>query len=200
MGRYIITDGKKYIGIDEKARIVKVENIRDAKVFSSPDKCRNVIKHNLDSEKTKWFYAPIDSSKAEINWDKETSEQMIVYLGKEVKRTTMNDYFDKLKEIAEEIDLKYLNLKNDLDIVEKEIVDIYHAIEFYDMSASKGYKIYKMLQERLQKRRAIKDELEKISIIFDVHIKKDSMNKAMEKLNHMEARGYVPRVMVELFS
>lgn len=40
-------------------------------------------------------------------------------------------------------------------LIQKEefITRIYHAMEFYNLDADKGYKIYKMMQERLSRRR-----------------------------------------------
>lgn len=46
--------------------------------------------------------------------------------------------------------------------IEREIIHIYHAMEFYNLDAAKGYKIYKMMQERLIRRRQNKDETLKI--------------------------------------
>lgn len=199
MGRYIITNGENFIGVAANSNIIKVESIYDAKVFSSPDRCKNVIRNNLLTEMQDWYYAQISDTE-EINWNEKKGKQIIIHPNKPVKKTTVDNYIEKLKEIADEVDLKYLNLKSDLDVVEKEIVDIYHAIEFYDLSESKGYEIYKMLQERLQHRREIKNELEKISIILGTNIQKESIKNAKEKIRGMETRTYVPRVMIDLFT
>ena len=151
-------------------------------------------------EKDCWYYVKIEDDREVFNYEKARDERMAIQLNKPIKRTVIDDYIDRLKEITDEIDLNYLALKRDLERVEKEIVDIYHAMEFYDLSASKGYKIYKMMQKRLQHRREIKDELEKIKIMLGIHIEKESVNKAKEKIEGMEQRRYIPRVMIELFN
>ena len=201
MEKFVITNGDQFIGLAPNNCMIKVENIYDARVFSSSDKCKNIINHNLVKEKDCWYYIKLeDDDRENCNYEKAMDERISIQLNKPIKRTVIDDYIDRLKEITDEIDLNYFTLKRDLERVEKEIVDIYHAMEFYDLSASKGYKIYKMMQERLQHRREIKDELEKIKIMLGIHIEKKSVNKAKEKIEGMEQRRYVPRVMIELFN
>ena len=200
MGKFIITNGNQFIGIATTGGIIKVENIYAAKVFSSSDKCKNIINHNLAKEKDCWYFVKVEDTKEDFNFEKEKDAKISIQLNKPVKRTAVDGYFDRLKGITDEISQNYFSLKRDLEIVEKEIIDIYHAMEFYDLSASKGYKIYKMMQKRLQHRREIKDDLEKIKIMLGIHIEKESIDKAKKKMENMDQRRYIPRVIIELFS
>ena len=200
MGKFVITNGNQFIGLAPNSHIIKVENIYAAKVFSSSDKCKNIINHNLVKEKDCWYFVKVEDTKENFNFEKARDEKISIQLNKPVKRTAVDDYIDRLKGITDEIEQNYFSLKRDLEIVEKEIIDIYHTMEFYDLSASKGYKIYKMMQKRLQHRREIKDDLEKIKIMLGIHIEKESVDKAKEKIGNMDQRRYIPRVMIELFS
>ena len=200
MGKFIITNGNQFIGIATTRNIIKVKNLYEAKVFSSADKCKNIINYNLAKEKDDWYFVKVGDTKENFNFEKERDARISIQLNKPVKRTAVDDYIDKLEEVTDEIDQNYFSLKRDLEIVEKEIIDIYHAMEFYDLSASKGYKIYKMMQERLQRRREIKDDLEKIKIMMGIHIEKESVDNAKQKIDNMNQRHYIPRVMIELFS
>ena len=200
MGKFIITNGNQFIGIATTRNIIKVKNLYEAKVFSSADKCKNIINHNLAKEKDCWYFVKVEDTKENFNFEKERDARISIQLNKPVKRTNIDNCVDRLKEITDEIDQNYFSLKRDLEIVEKEIIDIYHAMEFYDLSASKGYKIYKMMQERLQHRREIKDDLEKIKIMLGMHIEKESVDKVKKKIENMDKRRYIPRVMIELFS
>lgn len=91
------------------------------------------------------------------------------------------------------------SLQQDLDNVTAEICDINHYIEFFNLDASKGFKIYKMLQQRLTRRRAIKDELEKIEIIFSSTVNDIISGRLNDRLNGLANRQYSPRVLTELF-
>lgn len=50
-------------------------------------------------------------------------------------------------------------IPKELSLLEREEVDIKHAIEMKNHSASEGYRLYRDLQITLRKRRELKDEL-----------------------------------------
>ena len=92
---------------------------------------------------------------------------------------------------------KFLELKR-LEI-EREITDVYHAMEFYNLNAAKGYKIYKMMQERLIRRRQNKDEILKIDYILSGGISGLTSKETRKQFEALENRQYQPRVLKELF-
>ena len=83
--------------------------------------------------------------------------------------------------------------------IEREITDIYHAMEFYNLDAAKGYKIYKMMQERLIKRRQNKDEALKIDYILSGGIKGLTSKQTRKNFESLKYRKYQPRALKELF-
>ena len=83
--------------------------------------------------------------------------------------------------------------------IEREITDIYHAIEFYNLDAAKGYKIYKLMQERLVRRRKNKDDIMKINYILTGGIKGLTGKQTRKHFEAMENRHYEPRALKELF-
>lgn len=83
--------------------------------------------------------------------------------------------------------------------IEREITDIYHAMEFYNLDAAKGYKIYKMMQERLIRRRENKDETLKIDYILSGGIKGLTSKQTRKRFEALENRHYQPRALKELF-
>lgn len=120
----------------------------------------------------------------------------------EVKEIDYSIY-DKVVEIenfAKDIKLRYLYLKSKLHEVELEIVDIEHAAEFYNLNASQGYKIYKMLHDSRNERRKIKDEMLKIEYIMDGTMKTALNNKMSQSILGLDNRQYTPRVLKELFN
>ena len=85
---------------------------------------------------------------------------------------------------------------------DQETLDVLHKIEFCNVSASDGYKLYKQLQEIRIRRRNAKDHLEIASLVLSTGLLAsmktlDSEIKAVE--TNMADRKYKPRVLVGLF-
>lgn len=91
----------------------------------------------------------------------------------------------------------YLMLK--LAHVEREVTDIYHAMEFHNYNVCNGFKMYKLLQERLHHRRKIKDEIQKIDYIVSGICEEMSAEQILENIRRMDHRQYQPRALKELF-
>lgn len=72
-------------------------------------------------------------------------------------------------------------------------------MEFYNLDAAKGYKIYKMMQERLIRRRKNKDEAMKIEYILTGGIKGITSKQTRKRFEALESRQYRPRALKELF-
>ncbi len=92
-----------------------------------------------------------------------------------------------------------LVLKDKLSQVDLEICDIQHYIEFFSLDAAKGYKAYRMLKERLIKRREIKDEIAKVNLFLSGTSSDFSSGKISRQLKNMDTSGYQPRILNELF-
>ena len=72
-------------------------------------------------------------------------------------------------------------------------------MEFYNLDAAKGYKIYKMMQERLIRRRQNKDETLKIEYILTGGIKGITSKQTRKQFEALDDRHYRPRALKELF-
>lgn len=82
--------------------------------------------------------------------------------------------------------------------VDSEICDIQHAAEFFNLSASQGYKLYRMLHDATVRRRVYKDEIQQIDIVLG-NIDSDAIKGIEKKLKRTERKTYTPRVLKELF-
>ena len=91
------------------------------------------------------------------------------------------------------------DLRINLSQVDQEICDIQHYIEFFTLDAAKGYKAYRMLKERLNRRRQIKDEMAKINYFLAGTASDFASGKVTQQIKAMEQRIYTPRVLEELF-
>lgn len=95
-----------------------------------------------------------------------------------------------------------VNLNYMLSEVDKEICDIMHYIEFYNLDAAKGYKMYKMLKDCRLRRRKIKDEYEKVNAAIIALANEDLIEKiktALKQIKGLDKRLYTPRILTELF-
>ena len=95
-----------------------------------------------------------------------------------------------------------VNLNHMLSEVDKEICDIMHYIEFYNLDAAKGYKMYKMLKDCRLRRRKIKDEYEKVGVAITTLANEDLIEKmktALKQMKGLDNRVYTPRILTELF-
>jgi len=71
------------------------------------------------------------------------------------------DILDRVREIAEftkQVEERRLYLMEMVHKADLEIVDIEHAAEFYNLNASQGYKLYKLLHDARNRRREYKTE------------------------------------------
>ena len=113
-----------------------------------------------------------------------------------------NSYIGEVIDITSQLRQYRSNLSYMLSQVDKEICDIMHYIEFFNLDAARGYKVYKMLKERRLRRRQIKDEFEKVSAVIQAMGDEpflQKMNTCLRQMEGLDRRQYEPRVLVELF-
>ena len=109
------------------------------------------------------------------------------------------EIYDKLEDLSKGIKDRKRELNSELSKVDKEISDIRHYIEFYPLSASKGYEMAKMLKDRLVKRREIKNELDVMNKIQVMSVVQISSGKGREIIDKALDKHYTPRVLSEIF-
>lgn len=155
---YVLKRGKNlYVKFRNRGTPELVENIYEATAFEDKTKCLKRINSIPNSFGT---VVPISlEEKIEITKiDKSMSVQEVQeIINKDIK--LINGNINCLKEKLSKIEL--LN------------IDIEHFIEFNDLNASDGYKIYKILHELRVQRRKIKNQIAdmeqmRITVISDI--------------------------------
>ena len=94
--------------------------------------------------------------------------------------------------IFKEKQQEYDALRERLFLLEKELVDLNHLIEFNNLSASQGYYTYKIQQEKLQQRRYIKNlkfTYEQLLSLLD----ENKMINSILSIKGLENQKYAPR-------
>ena len=185
---YVITDGKNYINSNGGQHVVS--NINQATKFKM-DKANNLIKclpKILLKYNWKIEYANV-----------ENKEIQTIIKPKEITYSIV-DKVNEIESFVKDIQERQLYLQSKLHITELEIVDIEHAAEFYTLNAAQGYKLYKMLHDRQNIRRDIKNEMEQIKYILNGSMRSALMNNISNSVNGLDTRQYTPRVLKELFN
>lgn len=86
----------------------------------------------------------------------------------------------------------------DLDIIQKQLVDLDHVTEFYSMNASDGYRLNKTRKDFLQRRRIIKNELAVLDMISNYlgdGATPAKINRFVNAVMGLDHRIYTTRVM-----
>ena len=116
----------------------------------------------------------------------------ILYLSSLIK-----DLYDYISDM----DIEKRQLAAKQSELEKTMIDIYHYMEFYDLNAVEGYKIYKKAQEVLRERRKVKEKLTLIETLQKSDISISRFKETIDTLDSLNNnyRQYRPRVLNELF-
>lgn len=123
-------------------------------------------------------------------------------LNAEYKKVSLDELKDKVKDAAEILATYRGNKDYLIDMLseaDKEISDILHYIEFFNFSASDGYKLSKALKDVRLRRREIKNQIEIIEYINSstgTSISEGHLNRQLEAISEKQ---YTPRVLNELF-
>lgn len=184
MMKCYITDGEKYVKQNSNGTYSITTDENKAGTWEK-EKAINFLKakpKSLQKECGELRAVPVDRTNPNFELNFELDD-------------FINDLFNKTCALQERKEY----LLSELSRLDKERTDIEHAAEFYNLNASQGYKIYKMLHENGIERRKVKDEIYKISSIFGQNITVKGTESVKKSFQGLEDRKYEPRVLKELF-
>lgn len=200
MGQYVITDGSRWIMLDRKGKYVPTSCAALADVYSNKQ-ADSIFKNSLSKALKSCFHVEKVDKPPElvkqITHGKVQENTETVLIAENIQYWI--DKVNGLNGLASEALCKKDKLTEQLSVVDKEICDILHYIEFCNLNAAQGYKAYKMLKERRIKRRSIKNELNVLNIILSKKISETATDEIAKAIAGMDKRRYEPRVMHELF-
>lgn len=105
----------------------------------------------------------------------------------------------EMEELVTALKKRREQLPSEQSAVDKERRDIEHYIEFSSLSASEGYKAYRMLKDCLGRRRAIKNEMEMIDSTLRISVSNVKPARVAKIIHRPESKKYEPRVLNDLF-
>lgn len=201
---YYITDsyGSCY-ALNSMNKLVVVNKEEFATKFTLA-KANNIIQNAIKPMQRYQFIlkeAPSESAVQEDYLDVEKGEYIRTRF--DDMDTNWNDYIEDLISFSSQLKQYRVNLNYMLSEVDKEICDIMHYIEFHNLDAAKGYKVYKMLKDCRLRRRKIKDEHEKVNAAIQILANDDLIEKmktTLKQMKSLDRRLYTPRILTELFA
>lgn len=185
---YVIKIGNSYIGC-VNGKYTEVNDINLA-IKGPMHKLTNLVKNCVAPDKRK------KCSIAEESVEIQKSNKTVTKVTNIVTNSIIDDAILKIKAINME---DFTQASQKLSQIDQEITDIQHYIEFNTFDAAKGYMAYKLLHDKLLKRRIIKDDMVKFQMLFDSKLS-DVLNGTLDKkLEESNKKIYYPRVLKELF-
>lgn len=196
MSQYIITDGSRFIYRNHANKYVPTSSEAMADIYTRKQ-AENIYNSSLPKALKSCFYlekydTPPDGMKqadTSITYNAMRSEDVEHWIN---KISTLNGLADEALHRKDE-------LTQQLSVVDQELSDIFHYIEFCNLNAAQGYKMYKMIKERRIKRRTIKNELEIVTAILNKKIGDGIEGEISKIADSLETRMYEPRILKELF-
>ena len=211
MSEYILEDGNgNYIKQNEFTKKYSTTSSIDiATRYPTYAKAKGVLKGSLPGKMKRTFHVKELVQKSCENDKNDPDIQFgahidaVKKLGSEELGESSAEYISNtLKSFAEFIDRKrdVLNsLSDEHGKVEREIIDIEHYIEFNDLNAYQGWLAFKLLQQRLRKRRMIKNDISAIGYMEVGGVNTGELRNAASRIDGLENRRYSPRELTELF-
>ncbi len=207
--RYFITDMQgNFYGLDDKNNLVVVLDSSHATLFTIRE-----ANERIGSGKKSRFYNVLESDIPETVEEDSVVNEEPTYEVPELdafETPTMfdglhNDWESKLYGLcymSDHISEYQQNLKQMLSDVDKEICDIMHYLEFGDLDDERMLMASKMLRERRQHRREIKDEMERTAVMKATFLDGSfgvKVQQSLDLMERMNKRQYTPRKLTELF-
>jgi len=195
---YIIWDKEKgkYISVVDGGWFSVVDNIEKAFVWKNINKANNTISTINKNKNFKRHHLNLELKEVvrdSSTYDIEDCENVNIDL------EDVTDMVKNIFDFTSTIEKRRVYLNQEIQTCSLEIADIEHAAEFYTLSASQGYKLYKMLHDVRCKRRTCKDELLIIEAVLESKLNSKELKNVENRIKGLDKRKYLPRVVNELF-
>lgn len=226
MSEYYLTDGNgTYIKRNEfSGKISEVRNFSIASSWPSYSKALQMKKNCLNKKQRARFIvkefvngvisdettvehpqkvAENNANETPVSSPKSTGFDAIMDI---VKEPVTDDYVDEAQNILSAFASYIDRMRGEKEAlaaehskVEREIVDLQHYIEFHELNAYQGWLVFKALQQRLRKRRSIKNSIQTISNIETCNIDTGEIKRAASSVGGLKGRAYTPRELSSIF-
>lgn len=200
MSQYVITDGSRFIHKNHQNKFVPVLSDTMADVYDRRE-AEGILKNSLPRPLKKVFYIEkIDTPPSDI---KQVSQEILKTETEKLEEASNIQIWTtkliNLNGLVNDAKERKIYLTKQLYIVDQEILDCLHYIEFCKLNAAQGYKAYKMIRDRRIRRRSIKNEIRILDLILDKKTSDLIRKEISAVIMKMDNRTYELRVLTELF-
>lgn len=203
---YYIGTETRYLAIDKNGGMYAAEDISKAKLYETSKRASKALValpkrfYQISSKWSVREYIKPSCAKTlpDIIQPSETGNETENLKNELTAVSDCEDYITLLDSIANLKENKancIARLYNRLSDIDLEIIDIEHYIEFSKFNAAAAYYAYKMLRDKLQERRKIKDSIAAAQALYD----NCNVEKIASCSYHLHNREYKPRRLTELF-
>lgn len=194
---YVITDGQFYIRKDISGKYVPIRNAVLGDQYDTKIQAEKILQNSIAKKYRQGMRVELLEGGKE-----EPPPLQAVKNSKEIPVQTsavVEQWLTRMKELnglmADAVKRKQV-LDRELLIVDQQLCDMMHYIEFSSLNASDGYKAYKATRELRLKRREVKDEL----LIVDTITRGNVMDTVIDELRgKLYRRTYKPRQLTDIF-
>lgn len=152
-----------------------------------------------------YFTIPADDSKVEksnVLQDGDIKEDGTDNCKNNIIQFNWVEYLEQFCQISSTITTRCNELTNELSEVDQEICDVLHLVELYELTIEEEIKVAELLKSLRQKRRDIKDEMQRLECFKKSIGNSGNVAEAkmlIKQMKRMEHRVYRPRKLPELF-
>lgn len=200
---YIITDGIQYL--IENGKHILTTNKECATHWNKRKSATNVLNSLQGEHSTILGSCILEKKKFKVFEEFKIEEEII--MSERVQPKALVELNFNIQEEVKSMKEKTILLENRheylqylLSETDRKISDCLHCAEFYNLNASQGYKLYKVIHETQLQRRDIKNELQSIRYILNSNINSKSLDNIDKSIyGTYNNQKYTPRVVDELF-
>ena len=202
---FVLTNGTKFIKQDADGKYKQTSSVGLADIYDSHTLADNIRKNSLPKSLSRTYRI------AEII-DGEVVQIQNFAVSTEKKRTgdivkfnnTFGDSewcrgFEEIDALFKKASKRAYELSQEVQDTDLEISDVVHYIEFNNLNAREGYKIYKRLNELLCKRRNLKFEQKIVTSINKNHKASEYISDILNTIKECKNDVYKPRILSDLF-
>lgn len=200
-GNYIKqNNGNGYSAVSNLSLAIRFDTLKQAKSVKM-----NCLNKNLRKRYNIQYIKELDviknkkseTDKKEINLDKlkELAEVNVDDTSFECMNSNVGYVVGLIINADEQLDKE----QKMLDLCEKQILDLYHFIEFNELNAYQGWLVQKALKNTLKIRRLAKDKIQILKAIKSLEISTNQIGNLQTVLNDIKNRHYSPRVLKDIF-
>ena len=202
---FVLTNGNRFVKQDADGKYKQTVSISLADTWDSHKVAEAILRNSIPKSMSSTYYVAevlgdeiVKRSKTAVRVEKKRTGD-IVHFNNTFGENEWCKSFEGLDLVFDRASKRGYELSQEIQDIDLEISDVVHYIEFNNLNAREGYKIYKKLNELLCKRRNLKFEQRVVNSINNNHEAANYINNILSTIRDCQNDVYKPRVLADLF-